>query len=107
MSWFAKGVGGERKEGPRDSADKFPSPLDHYEQRPLHVWGRGNWEAGRVVQASAQLARVEAAGQAPLGVVSLCFGQVGPVVSEATTAPADNICLMFHLFGFIDWFLDY
>lgn len=42
-----------------------------------------------------------------LGAVSLCFGQVGPVVSEATTAPAENIFLMFHLLGFIDWFLDY
>lgn len=41
----------------------------------------------------------------PEVVVSLCFGQIGSVDSEATMAPAEYTVFML-LLGFIDWFID-
>lgn len=82
------------------------SPLDHHEQsfmfRVVGIGKRDEWS-----RPAHSLPEWRLLGRYAWGVVSLCFGQVGPVVSEATTAPAENIFLMFHLFGSIDWFLDY
>lgn len=77
------------------------SPPERYEQKPLHggIVGSENREACPEWRLPGGCLWV---------VVSLCFGEVGLAVSEATTAHVvKNTCFScFFSLGFIDWFID-
>lgn len=50
MNWFAKKVGGDRKESPGTNWINSHSPPEHYEQRPPCGEGCGKQEAGGMIQ---------------------------------------------------------
>lgn len=78
------------------------SPLDHYEQRPLCVQGRGKREAG----SSPALSRGCQAGALGWPSASASVRLPPGSFSEVTTAPEEYTFLTFRLLGFIDCFID-